>query len=86
MDPSNWCHHSPYILKQGRTVWWTPEKEEEIADVSRYKCFNQHCVHLKLYNLIFLAESLICRLKRILLKLRGKYKKKNFLIARRYFL
>jgi len=36
VDPSmsNWCHHSPYVLKQGRIVWWSPEKEEEIADVS----------------------------------------------------
>ncbi|XP_018318300.1 radial spoke head protein 6 homolog A [Mycetomoellerius zeteki] len=33
VDPSmsNWCHHSPYILKQGRTVWWNP-KEENIVD------------------------------------------------------
>ncbi|XP_014477558.1 PREDICTED: radial spoke head protein 6 homolog A [Dinoponera quadriceps] len=31
-DPSNWCHHSPYILEQGRTVWWSPEREEEIAN------------------------------------------------------
>ncbi|XP_018396304.1 PREDICTED: radial spoke head protein 4 homolog A [Cyphomyrmex costatus] len=33
VDPSmsNWCHHSPYILKQGRTVWWN-SKEENIVD------------------------------------------------------
>ena len=37
VDPSmsNWCHYSPYILKQGRTVWWNLEKEENIVDVSR---------------------------------------------------
>jgi len=36
VDPSmsNWCHHSPYILKQGRTVWWNHKKEENIIDVS----------------------------------------------------
>ncbi|TGZ46243.1 Radial spoke head protein 4-like protein A [Temnothorax longispinosus] len=36
VDPSmsNWCHHSPYILEQGRTVWWNLEKEEKIVDVS----------------------------------------------------
>lgn len=36
VDPnmSNWCHHSPYILEQGRIIWWTPEKEEDIVDVS----------------------------------------------------
>lgn len=36
VDPtmSNWCHHSPYILKQGRIIWWNPEKEEDIVDVS----------------------------------------------------
>ena len=36
-DISNWCHHVPYILPQGRTVWWNPiqkaddefEEEEE---------------------------------------------------------
>ncbi|XP_011878263.1 PREDICTED: radial spoke head protein 6 homolog A [Vollenhovia emeryi] len=34
VDPSmsNWCHHSTYILKQGRTVWWNPEKEKKIVD------------------------------------------------------
>ncbi|KAI4481115.1 hypothetical protein M0804_009741 [Polistes exclamans] len=35
VDPSmsNWCHHTPYILKQGRTVWWDPrEKEEEVIE------------------------------------------------------
>ncbi|CAL1675127.1 unnamed protein product [Lasius platythorax] len=34
VDPtmSNWCHHSPYILKQGRIIWWNPEKEEDIVD------------------------------------------------------
>ncbi|KYN21616.1 Radial spoke head protein 4 like protein A [Trachymyrmex cornetzi] len=34
VDPSmsNWCHHSPYILNQGRTVWWNP-KEENIVNV-----------------------------------------------------
>ena len=28
IDPSmsNWCHHSPFILNQGRTVWWNPNK------------------------------------------------------------
>lgn len=30
---SNWCHHNPYILKQGRISWWNPEKEEDIVDV-----------------------------------------------------
>lgn len=34
LSMSNWCHHSPHILKQGRTVWWNPEKEENIVDVS----------------------------------------------------
>ncbi|XP_076234627.1 radial spoke head protein 4a [Calliopsis andreniformis] len=31
VDPamSNWCHHAPYILKQGRTVWWNPDKKDE---------------------------------------------------------
>ncbi|XP_043255228.1 radial spoke head protein 6 homolog A [Colletes gigas] len=31
VDPSmsNWCHHTQYILKQGRTVWWNPAKEDE---------------------------------------------------------
>ncbi|XP_072747686.1 radial spoke head protein 4 homolog A [Anoplolepis gracilipes] len=31
VDPtmSNWCHHSPYILKQGRIIWWNPEEEED---------------------------------------------------------
>ncbi|KAF7384842.1 hypothetical protein HZH66_011928 [Vespula vulgaris] len=31
VDPSmsNWCHHTPYILKQGRTVWWDPREREE---------------------------------------------------------
>ncbi|XP_025991672.2 radial spoke head protein 6 homolog A [Solenopsis invicta] len=36
VDPSmsNWCHCSPYILTQGRTVWWEEslEKEENIVD------------------------------------------------------
>ncbi|XP_029661316.1 radial spoke head protein 6 homolog A [Formica exsecta] len=34
VDPtmSNWCHHSPYILEQGRIIWWNPEKEEDIVD------------------------------------------------------
>ncbi|KAL2711444.1 radial spoke head protein 6 A [Vespula squamosa] len=33
VDPSmsNWCHHTPYILKQGRTVWWDPREREEEA-------------------------------------------------------
>ncbi|XP_076762249.1 radial spoke head protein 4a [Xylocopa sonorina] len=26
---SNWCHHAPYILKQGRVAWWNPKSEEE---------------------------------------------------------
>ncbi|KAG7202738.1 hypothetical protein KM043_009912 [Ampulex compressa] len=26
---SNWCHHTPYILKQGRVTWWTPGKDED---------------------------------------------------------
>ncbi|XP_076665778.1 radial spoke head protein 4a [Andrena cerasifolii] len=31
---SNWCHHAPYILKQGRTVWWDPGRmgEEELGE------------------------------------------------------
>ncbi|XP_017791939.1 PREDICTED: radial spoke head protein 6 homolog A [Habropoda laboriosa] len=31
IDPSmsNWCHHAPYILKQGRIVWWNPRSDEE---------------------------------------------------------
>ncbi|CAK9808035.1 Radial spoke head protein 4 homolog A [Anthophora plagiata] len=31
IDPSmvNWCHHAPYILKQGRIVWWNPKSDEE---------------------------------------------------------
>ncbi|XP_016910173.2 radial spoke head protein 6 homolog A isoform X1 [Apis cerana] len=31
IDPSmsNWCHHMPYILKQGRVEWWSPRKQEE---------------------------------------------------------
>ncbi|KAK2580599.1 hypothetical protein KPH14_007718 [Odynerus spinipes] len=31
VDPSmsNWCHHSPYILAQGRTVWWDPRNRED---------------------------------------------------------
>ncbi|CAL7949975.1 unnamed protein product [Xylocopa violacea] len=30
---SNWCHHAPCILKQGRVVWWDPRtEEEEIGD------------------------------------------------------
>ncbi|XP_076165791.1 radial spoke head protein 4a [Ptiloglossa arizonensis] len=35
VDPSmaNWCHHVPYILKQGRTVWWNPVKEDEEEEV-----------------------------------------------------
>lgn len=43
-DPSNWCHYSPHILKQGRAVWWSPpkEEEEEIVDVSRFN-FNRRC-------------------------------------------
>ncbi|KAL6256088.1 hypothetical protein P5V15_013323 [Pogonomyrmex californicus] len=34
VDPSmlNWCHHSPYILKQGRSVWWNSNKEEKIKE------------------------------------------------------
>lgn len=41
IDPSlsNWCHHSPYILKQGRTVWWDPRKgdsrENEVSNLVR---------------------------------------------------
>ncbi|XP_033339714.2 radial spoke head protein 4a [Megalopta genalis] len=26
---ANWCHHAQFILKQGRTTWWNPGKEEE---------------------------------------------------------
>ncbi|KAF7990850.1 hypothetical protein HCN44_000655 [Aphidius gifuensis] len=31
VDPSmsNWCHHSEYILSQGRTVWWNSTDETE---------------------------------------------------------
>ncbi|XP_012275774.1 radial spoke head protein 6 homolog A [Orussus abietinus] len=31
VDPSmsNWCHHNPFLLKQGRTVWWNPKKSED---------------------------------------------------------
>ncbi|XP_050590520.1 radial spoke head protein 6 homolog A [Bombus affinis] len=36
IDPSmsNWCHHAPYLLKQGRVVWWNPKaaQEEEIGE------------------------------------------------------
>ncbi|XP_050487765.1 radial spoke head protein 6 homolog A [Bombus huntii] len=40
IDPSmsNWCHHAPYLLKQGRVVWWNPKatqeevKEEEVGE------------------------------------------------------
>ncbi|XP_011689369.1 PREDICTED: radial spoke head protein 6 homolog A [Wasmannia auropunctata] len=34
VDPSmaNWCHHSRHILKQGRIIWWNPEKEENIIN------------------------------------------------------
>ncbi|KAL7301341.1 hypothetical protein TKK_0006072 [Trichogramma kaykai] len=34
IDPSmcNWCHHSPYLLKQGRTVWLEPGKTEDEVD------------------------------------------------------
>ncbi|XP_017766964.1 PREDICTED: radial spoke head protein 6 homolog A [Eufriesea mexicana] len=30
IDPSmsNWCHHAPYLLKQGRVVWWNPKLDE----------------------------------------------------------
>ena len=38
-DISNWCHHIPYLLNQGRTVWWNPVQkaddefeEEEVED------------------------------------------------------
>lgn len=36
VDPSmsNWCHHTPYILKQGRTVWWDP-REKEVDELFR---------------------------------------------------
>ncbi|XP_020297326.1 radial spoke head protein 6 homolog A, partial [Pseudomyrmex gracilis] len=36
VDPSmsNWCHHSPYILEQGRTIWWNPEEVKK-AEVGR---------------------------------------------------
>ncbi|XP_036145932.1 radial spoke head protein 6 homolog A [Monomorium pharaonis] len=30
---SNWCHFSPYILKQGRTVWWNLEEEDNVNKV-----------------------------------------------------
>lgn len=50
VDPSmsNWCHCSPYILTQGRTVWWEEslEKEENIVDVSR----SNNLVRLSLYD------------------------------------
>nr|XP_034177169.1 radial spoke head protein 6 homolog A [Osmia lignaria]XP_034177170.1 radial spoke head protein 6 homolog A [Osmia lignaria] len=31
IDPSmsNWCHHAPYILKQGRIVWWDPRRDDD---------------------------------------------------------
>ncbi|XP_017890081.1 radial spoke head protein 6 homolog A [Ceratina calcarata] len=31
IDPSmtNWCHHAPYLLKQGRIAWWNPKADEE---------------------------------------------------------
>ena len=28
-DISNWCHHVPYVLPQGRTVWWNPVQKAE---------------------------------------------------------
>lgn len=28
-----WVHHEPYILKQGRTTWWSP-KEKKRGGVS----------------------------------------------------
>lgn len=33
-DPSlaNWVHHSPYILPQGRTVWWNPSQKSERSE------------------------------------------------------
>ncbi|KAF3424064.1 hypothetical protein E2986_07360 [Frieseomelitta varia] len=36
IDPSmsNWCHHAPYLLKQGRIVWWNPSgrAEDELGE------------------------------------------------------
>lgn len=40
-DITNWCHHTPFLLPQGRTVWWNPvqklddafeDKDEEDED------------------------------------------------------
>ncbi|CAI8048346.1 Radial spoke head protein 6 homolog A [Geodia barretti] len=28
-DPENWVHHIPYILPQGRTVWWNPSQKAD---------------------------------------------------------
>ncbi|XP_066585645.1 radial spoke head protein 6 homolog A [Prorops nasuta] len=29
LDFSNWCHHAPYLLKQGRVIWWDPHLDED---------------------------------------------------------
>lgn len=36
IDPSmsNWCHHAPYLLKQGRVVWWNPKAAQEEVSLS----------------------------------------------------
>ena len=33
-DITNWCHHEPYLLPQGRIVWWNPveKAEDEFED------------------------------------------------------
>ncbi|XP_054010347.1 radial spoke head protein 6 homolog A [Hylaeus anthracinus] len=33
LSMTNWCHHTQYILKQGRTVWWNPAKEDQDEEV-----------------------------------------------------
>ncbi|XP_011496559.1 PREDICTED: radial spoke head protein 6 homolog A [Ceratosolen solmsi marchali] len=41
IDPSmsNWCHHSPYILKQGRVIWQDPMKiNSDDENEKDYEC------------------------------------------------
>lgn len=28
-DITNWCHHTSYLLPQGRTVWWNPVQKAD---------------------------------------------------------
>lgn len=66
IDPSmsNWCHHSPYILKQGRAVWWSPakeEEEEEVADVSWFN-FNFFLCSFR-YFLLTIRCFIVCLMR-----------------------